>query len=137
VSWERFLSLYFRPKFRDLDELIKLLTSDNESTTSRAFWLHARCRLGSPTRSRSYIARAGRDLILPTKLSTNNLTESVSPTQELFQSTRRRNFGLGRSSVAYKGASATALGSLVGRRQGSYEIGNVARSAQVGAGRGG
>jgi hypothetical protein len=29
-----------------LIDLIKVLTSDNKSTTSRAFCLHARCRLG-------------------------------------------------------------------------------------------
>ena len=81
-----------------LTGLIKVLTSDNESTTSRAFCLHARCRLGSRA------SRQDQEVTSPAPEETSFCLQTVylQPTlrafyqlRSCFQPTRRRNFGLG------------------------------------------
>jgi hypothetical protein len=68
-----------------LTGLIKVLISDDESTTSRAFCLHARCRLGSrPSRQDQEVHRQHPKRPHSVyKLSTTTYTESVSQAQEL------------------------------------------------------
>ena len=80
-----------------LTGLIKVLTSDNESTTSRAFCLHARWRLGSRA------SRQDQEVTSPAPEETSFCLQTVylQPTLRAFyqfrsgfQPTRRRNFGL-------------------------------------------
>jgi len=74
-----------------------VLTSDNESTTSRAFCLHARWRLGSRA------SRQDQEVTSPAPEETSFCLQTVylQPTlrafyqfRSSFQPTRRRNFGL-------------------------------------------
>jgi len=89
-----------------LTGLIKVLTSDNESTTSRAFCLHARWRLGSRA------SRQDQEVTSPAPEETSFCLQTVylQPTLRAFyqfrsgfQPTRRRKFGLSRvpSSVTW------------------------------------
>ena len=80
-----------------LTGLIKVLTSDDESTTSRAFCLHARWRLGSRA------SRQDQEVTSPAPEETSFCLQTVylEPTLRAFpqlrsgfQPTRRRNFGL-------------------------------------------
>jgi len=80
-----------------LTGLIKVLTSDNESTTSRAFCLHARWRFGSRA------SRQDQEVTSQAPEETSFCLQTVylQPTLRAFyqfrsgfQPTRRRNFGL-------------------------------------------